>query len=255
MKSPRDKAMDWMRGWQNGAALEFLSDADDGNVEFYAGFHKGREVTMPRLLDLFCGAGGCAMGYHRAGFDVVGVDIVPQPRYPFCFIQADAMTYPLSGFDVIHASPPCQTYSALARFAKEGHKALVGPVREMLMASKKTYVIENVVGAPLIKPIVMCGSYFGLRVRRHRLFESNIKLRGTYCTHNKQGQPLCVAGTGGKRINRRAGDNGGACNYPSSIEEASHAMGIDWMTRKEISQAIPPAYTEFIGKQLMEAVR
>jgi len=136
------------------------------------------EATMrPKILDLFCGAGGASMGYHLAGFEVVGVDIALQPNYPFEFHQADAMAFPLSGFDAIHASPPCQAYTRMARGllqsqgrAKE-HPRLIEPIRARLLESGLPYIIENVEGAPLIRPIRLCGSSFGLDVQRHRLFE------------------------------------------------------------------------------------
>lgn len=206
-----------------------------------------------RLLDLFCGAGGCSMGYHRAGFEVVGVDIVNQPRYPFEFHQADAMTYPLDGFDVIHASPPCQGYSITKSIRKKtDHTFLVEDVRERLMESGKPYVIENVEGAPLINYVMLCGTMFpGLRVYRHRLFECNPLIqiapatcnhtyvlppsKGHYHTLDKHDFITCVGN-----------------NFKGA--DGRIAMGIDWMTRKELSQAIPPAYTEWIGKQLMEVL-
>ena len=142
-----------------------------------------------RLLDLFCGAGGAAMGYHRAGFEVVGVDIKPQPHYPFEFHQADALTYPLDGFDVIHASPPCQRWSMYSRNLGtwESFPDLITPLRPLLRASGRPYVSENVEGAPLTG-IRLCGSAFGLPVlddrtylRRHRIFESNVDLWGAPC--------------------------------------------------------------------------
>ena len=216
----------------------------------------------PKLLDLFCGAGGAGMGYHRAGFEVVGVDIKPQPHYPFEFHQADALSFPISGFnrllgcfkpDVIHASPPCQAFCALRHlYPDKQYPELIDATRDLLVAWGGPYVIENVPGAPLINPIQLCGSSFGLRVRRHRIFESNIYLSSLQCDHKKQGQPIDVSGTGGRRINRRKDDHGGSTNKPRNIKEAQDAIGIDWMTRKELSQAIPPAYTEFIGKQLIE---
>jgi DNA (cytosine-5)-methyltransferase 1 len=135
--------------------------------------------VKPRLLDLFCGAGGAAMGYHRAGFDVVGVDVNPQPRYPFEFVQADALTYPLEGFDAIHASPPCQPWTrktptwGRARVHYPDHPQLIEPTRDRLHASGLPYVIENVVGAPLRAQVMLCGSMFGLRIQKHRLFEGN----------------------------------------------------------------------------------
>src|SRR5512146_881208 len=124
-------------------------------------------MAAPRLLDLFCGAGGAAMGYHRACFEVVGVDINPQPHYPFEFHQADALTYPLDGFDVIHASPPCQDYTIASLYHRMNGKTypdLIEPTRKHLMRSSSVWVMENVPGAPLINPIMLCGSMFGLEV-------------------------------------------------------------------------------------------
>ncbi|MFH0958160.1 MAG: DNA cytosine methyltransferase [Pseudomonadota bacterium] len=209
-----------------------------------------------RLLDLFSGAGGTAMGYHRAGFEVVGVDIKPQPHFPFEFHLADALTYPLDGFDVIHASPPCQAHSALKHLHPEKqYECFIGRTRPLLEKTGRPWVIENVPGAPLRIPVMLCGSSFGLRVRRHRLFESSIQfITGLPCDHKTQGRPIDVSGTGGRRINRRPDDHGGNTNKPRSIREAQEAMGIDWMTRYELSQAIPPAYTEFIGRQIINAI-
>lgn len=203
----------------------------------------------PRLLDLFCGAGGAGMGYYRAGFDVVGVDIKPQPRYPFEFVQADAMTYPLEGFRFIHASPPCQSYAITNNIWKKkpGHYPdLVAATRDRLRASGATYVIENVPGAPLIAPIVLCGEMFGLRVIRHRLFESNVMIlqpghqkhqrRASYGRTPKNGENFTISGHFG------------------DVAGGREAMGIPWMRREELSQAIPPAYTELIGRQLIRAL-
>jgi DNA (cytosine-5)-methyltransferase 1 len=227
-------------------------------------------VKRPRLLDLFCGAGGCAMGYHRAGFEVVGIDCEDQPAYPFLFARIEALwlldvllgggslcpdlfsRFWLKDIDVIHASPPCQGYCRLKHLhPTKTYPMLIPRIRELLSATGKPYVIENVPGAPLNNPVRLCGSSFGLRVRRHRLFESNVSLAGKRCDHKSQGQPLCVAGSGGKRVNRRVNDRGGACNYPRNILDARDAMGIEWMTRAELSQAIPPPFTEYIGSQLI----
>ncbi len=215
----------------------------------------------PRLLDLFCCAGGAALGYNEAGFDIVGVDIDPQPRYPFEFIRADAMRLDLEflyTFDAIHASPPCQSYSDLAKRNRNGHKwpRLVEPVREMLIASGRPYVIENVEGAPLLNPIVLCGTMFpGLRVLRHRLFETNFPVKVP--PHGKH--PLVH--TFDKRKSHYGKTNewtdfvqvtgGGNC----TIAAARDAMGIEWMCKHEINEAIPPAYTRFIGEQLVEQLR
>lgn len=212
--------------------------------------------NRPLLLDLFCGAGGCSMGYHRAGFDVTGVDINPQPRYPFKFIQADAMTFPLDGYDVIHASPPCQAYCALRHlYPEKRYPDLVAWTRDRLIAAKVPFVIENVPKSPLLHPVKLCGSAFDLRVRRHRMFESNVEIHGCLCFHKRQGHPIDVSGTGGRRVNRRTNDHGGNSNKPRNLAEARESIGIDWMTRKELSQAIPPAYTEYIGKQLLLQLR
>lgn len=212
--------------------------------------------NKPRLLDLFCGAGGAAVGYHRAGFEVVGVDINPQKNYPFEFHQADALTYSLEGFDVIHASPPCQAYCALRHLMPEKtYPDLIKVTRARIFKSAAVYVIENVPRSPLVNPVQLCGSSFGLKVRRHRFFECNIPLHALPCNHKKQGRPIDVSGTGGRRINRRPNDHGGNTNKPRNVKEAREAMGIDWMTRKELSQAIPPAYTEYIGKQIMRGIQ
>lgn len=193
------------------------------------------------------------MGYHRAGFEVVGVDIKKQKRFPFEFIQADALEMLenkafLDSFDVIHASPPCQTHSATKHLRNAQGKTttkidLIPQTRAALIASGKPYVIENVPGAPLINPIQMCGSSFGLTVRRHRLFECNYELIGSICDHKKQGKPVGIYGSMRDEIP-------GGGHTAKTIEQAREAMGIDWMIWGELVEAIPPAYTEFIGKQL-----
>lgn len=213
----------------------------------------GRRVSRPLLLDLFCGAGGAAMGYYRAGFDVVGVDIKPQPRYPFEFIQADALSDGIfwGDFDAVHASPPCQPYSTTRTLHNAEYEALVPKVREVLILSGLPYVIENVVGAPLLNPVKVCGSSFGLPIWRHRLFESYVPLMSTPCQHSLVRYPIDVTG-GGPSIKPRNNKNGGRSRKPKNVAEASMALGIDWMTRNELNEAIPPVYTEFIGQQLME---
>jgi len=222
---------------------------------------RGFEEKNMKLLDLFCGAGGCAVGYHRAGFtDIVGVDIEPQPRYPFTFVQADALEYLAAHgreFDAIHASPPCQAYSVAKNIHGSGHRHpdLVGPVRELLEATGKPWVIENVVGAPLECPVEVCGLALGLRVKRHRWFESSVFLFGTTCRNHASDYVIVFGGGAkgrGKTIGRTA--KGGPMIRRPFVphEEASVAMGIDWMIRDELSQAVPPAYTEFIGRQLID---
>ena len=208
----------------------------------------------PKLLDLFCGAGGAAMGYHRAGFDVVGVDIAPQPRYPFEFHQGDALEFLAEHgheFDVVHLSPPCQAYSrtghlADAQGARRSSVRLIEPARAMVRRLGTPYVIENVEGAPLLSPLLLCGSMFGLRVRRHRLFEMSAFAFGLECDHRSQGRPVGVLNWGkwGHEI-----PNGG--RLAESLADAQDAMDIDWMRRAELAEAIPPAYTEFIGRQLL----
>jgi DNA (cytosine-5)-methyltransferase 1 len=205
-----------------------------------------------RILDLFCGAGGCAMGYSRAGFEVVGVDLVAQPRYPFEFYQDDAMTYPLDGFDAVHASPPCQAFTAYRRKGHgvgDGYPDLISAVRRMLHRSGLPFVIENVPGAPLEHPLQLCGSSFGLDVRRHRLFETNWMLMGRPCDHKWQ-TPRFPQAT--NRANLRRTVEVGVWRIPLSVQQ--DAMGIDWMTLPELSEAVPPAYTEHIGRQLLDAL-
>jgi DNA (cytosine-5)-methyltransferase 1 len=212
-----------------------------------------------RLLDLFCGAGGAAMGYYQAGFDeILGVDIRPQPRYPFRFIQADALEFlarfgPSSGWDLIHASPPCQHYSVANNIWKRDHPDLLDAVREGLQRAGSPYVIENVVGAPLRSPVLVCGVMFGLKVFRHRLFESSeLLLQPPHMPHG--GRAIgrdgfcCVAGHGDS--NGHKGKRKPVPPDHRSVAAWRRAMGIDWMTRSELAQAIPPAYTKWIGEQL-----
>ena len=190
------------------------------------------------------------MGYHRAGFEVVGVDINPQKNYPFEFHQADALTYPLDGFDVIHASPPCQAYSRASSQYKN-YPDLVSKTREKLTRSNRTYVIENVVGAPLIKQYLLCGSMFKLEVMRHRFFESNVFLLTPQCNHGfwKNRYPT-LDNKRRKKTHSKIVGVYGSTQYSGDFENRCMAMGIDWMVNEELTQAIPPAYTEWIGKQL-----
>lgn len=209
-------------------------------------------MRKPRLLDLFCGAGGCSMGYHRAGFEVVGVDINPQPRYPFEFHQADAMTFPLDGFDVIHASPPCQCYSSITP-KKGAHPDLYKPTRDRLIANGRPYVIENVIGAPYGHGVVLCGTMFGLEadgewLRRHRNFETSFLIFQPQHHHRKDRRACTITGHCFLSKTKDCARH----SRQSTFETGKKLMGIDWMDRKELVQAIPPAYTEWIGKQLME---
>jgi DNA (cytosine-5)-methyltransferase 1 len=210
-------------------------------------------MSRPRLLDLFCGAGGCSVGYHRAGFEVVGVDIRPQKNYPFEFHQADAMTFPLEGFDAIDASPPCQRYSITRRMHNDGedHPDLVAATRHRLIASGVPWIIENVVGSPLFNATTLCGLMFGLKVLRHRLFETSFMVMTPPHPKHPSGN-LTNASRG-----YNTGESGFVCVAGHNFvrEAGAQAMGIDWpMTRPELAQAIPPAYTEFIGGFLMEEI-
>jgi DNA (cytosine-5)-methyltransferase 1 len=218
--------------------------------------------VRPVLLDLFCGAGGCAVGYHRAGFDVVGVDLHPQPNYPFEFVRADAMNYVHRGrVDAVHASPPCQGYMNLTRVNESlgrdpQHADLIRPVRAALQATGLPYVIENVAdaGPHLIDPIRLCGTSFGLPLRRHRLFESNVPLMAPACAHHLFIEPRYWTGwrpNGVHRLSTVVQVYGNAADK----HEWPAAMGIDWMTYDELAEAVPPAFTEHVGGYLMEAVR
>lgn len=215
-------------------------------------------MSRPRLLDLYAGAGGAARGYQEAGFYVVGVDIEDQPNYAGDeFIRMDALSISwldFLGFDLIHASTPCQRYSDLAHRNGNGHEHpdLIGPTRELLEASGRPWVIENVEGAPLRDPVMLCGTMFpGLRVLRHRLFEASFPLdRPAHPKH-----PLVFTYDKRKAHYGRLDQDtsfvqvtgGGNC----TVENARDAMGIDWMTKAELNEAIPPAYTKFIGEQFL----
>ena len=206
-------------------------------------------MNRPRLLDLFCGAGGAAMGYNRAGFDVTGVDITPQPRYPFAFIQGDALEFVAEHgheYDAIHASPPCQAFSPLRAVHKKDYPDLIAATRDRLNDSGKPWVIENVIGAPLASGVVLCGAMFGLRVYRHRRFESSAPV--CQPDHPKH----VVRSTGTQRGRKAHYEAGGFITITGDVGTyCGGAMEIGWMTGNELSQAIPPAYTEYIGRQLL----
>jgi DNA (cytosine-5)-methyltransferase 1 len=205
----------------------------------------------PRIADLFCGAGGAGMGLHRAGFEVVGFDIAPQPHYPFAFVQADALTVDLRGFDAVWASPPCQRYSVLVlpknKKNKTNYPDLVAPTRTRLEASGLPFIIENVVGAPLIRMVMLCGQMFGLKVFRHRWFESNILfLAPPHERHN--GFVLAALGNY-QTLDKAPYITVVAHRFRTS--DGRKAMGIEWMNRDELAEAVPPAYAEFLGRQLI----
>lgn len=219
-----------------------------------------RSRSKPRLLDLFCCAGGAAKGYYRAGFEILGVDIAWQARYPYAFQQGDAISVArtvLAGgrFDAIHASPPCQAHSDLQKQSKRHYEDFIPATRQLCQQSGLPYIIENVEGAPLHAPVMLCGTMFpGLRVLRHRLFESNIAL--TVPTHTDI-HPLVFTHDKRKAHYGRLDQNesfvqvtgGGNC----TIANARAAMGIDWMNKQELNEALPPVYTEYLGRQLLAA--
>ena len=217
-----------------------------------------------KALDLFCCAGGASMGLHHAGFDVVGVDIKPQKNYPFEFHQADALTFPLDGFDFIWASPPCQAHTAMKTMhnAKK-HPDLIPPTRARLLASGKPWVMKNVMGAPLINPIVLCGTMFDLGfedadLRRHRQFETSFPIAAPgKCQHGNRAVIGIYGGHIRNRKRRTIGIYGEGCRDSRrkldrgvdefTVENGREAMGIDWMTLAELCQAIPPAYSQYLA--------
>lgn len=198
-----------------------------------------------RVLDLFCGAGGVSMGLHRAwpNAEIVGVDIEPQPNYPFKFVQADALDYPLDGFDFIWASPPCQAFTKARKLQGREHPNHIPAIRKRLEATGKPYCIENVPGAPLARPVLLCGSMFGLKVYRHRIFEANFDIPFALCNHDrmqvKMGRPIAD------------GDIIQVVGHFSNVPYARKAMGINWMNQGELAEAIPPAYSEYIARAVM----
>jgi DNA (cytosine-5)-methyltransferase 1 len=208
-------------------------------------------MPKPRLLDLFCGAGGASMGYHRAGFEVVGVDIEPQPHYPFEFWQADALAtlrWRSSGFDAIHASPPCQAYSTATK-DRSAHPDLVGIVRSLLEQTGVPWAIENVPNAPMRWGLNLCGGMFDLEIRRHRTFELPFMVLQPH--HRCPVKPWEVTG--------HAGGHNRLSESHRKYRDTAHAkelMGMPWcQTSREVTEAIPPAYTEFIGAQLLQHLR
>lgn len=221
------------------------------------------DMRRPRLLDLFCCQGGASRGYVNAGFEVVGVDIDPQPRYPYEFHQADALEFLAQHgheFDAVHASPPCQRFLNLGKVnialgRDYDYPNLIGPVRKILQNLGKPYVIENVQDArsELVDPVRVCGTGLGRPLRRHRLFESNMPIVGVACDHSAFREPRYWTGWRPKGETRLStvvqvyGNAGGQHEWPA-------AMGIDWMDRHGMVEAIPPSYTEHIGRQLIRSL-
>lgn len=214
--------------------------------------------ARPKALDLFCCAGGASMGLHQAGFDVVGVDMEAQPRYPFPFIQADAVTLPIRGFDFVWASPPCQRFSDLGH--RNGNAMdwpdLIEPIRSILERCGALYVIENVERAPLNNPFMLCGTMFpGLRVLRHRIFETNFPVvtpkHGAHPKVHTFDKRKSHFGKTDEMTDFVQVTGGGNC----TLRAASDAMGIDWMTKSEINEAVPPAYAEYIGRAAIEHIK
>lgn len=211
------------------------------------------------ILDLYCGAGGMGQGLRQAGFEIIGVDIEHQARYPGDFIEADALDFlrdlladegpwSVSHFAAVHASPPCQASTRLrTRWPGRSWPELIAPTRELMIEVGLPYVIENVEGAKLLDPVILCGSMFGLAVRRHRLFETSFALQAPRCRHAEQGRVVGVYGHTGSGADRGRAKGEGRRN---DVAEWRDAMGIDWMTRDELAQAIPPAYGEHVGHAL-----
>jgi len=211
--------------------------------------------VRPLLLDLFCAAGGASAGYDSAGFDIIGVDHEPQPHYPFQFVQCDVFEFLAQGLPagvkVIHASPPCQLFTQASHIQGAGkHVNLIPETRTWLRALGLPYVIENVPGAPLIRPDMICGRALGLGVKRHRLFECTIRLETPPCPPGHPGEWYSVFG----RSVRARGASIHDREPTIGIDVGRRAMGITWMNRAELSQAVPPAYTELIGRQLMKTL-
>lgn len=210
-------------------------------------------MSRPLLLDLFCGAGGCSVGYSRAGFDVVGVDIEPQPNYPFPFIQADAMTFALDGFDAVHASPPCQDHSPLSAVAGDhGTAWMLDGTRARLMAQPMPWVLENVGAADMRADFLLCGAMFGLRTYRHRRFEIDPRLP-LLLAPPPHPRHRALTATKNRRQRWAEGWNV-SITGDVGVYLGPEAMGINWMSGNELSQAIPPAYTEYIGRALMDSL-
>lgn len=220
-------------------------------------------MGRPVLVDLFCGGGGASAGYVAAGFDVVGVDIVRKRSYPYEFVQADALSFALDGFDAIHASPPCKAFTTARANAGDlrlfdPHADLLTPTLQRLSSRSVPWVVENVIGAPMpAGSIMLCGSSFGLDVRRHRLFASNVQLWSPPCDHARQtprfqSNDWTIRNGGG--LASVVGVHGNLTGGTDTLAVRRDAMGIDWLENDELTQAIPPAYTRHVGQILLGAL-
>jgi DNA (cytosine-5)-methyltransferase 1 len=202
--------------------------------------------SRPKALDLYCCAGGAGTGLHRAGYNVTGMDIVNQPNYPFAFLQGDALDADLSGFDFVWASPPCQNSSRMSGCRPglaEQYAQLIPATRSKLKAWVGPWIIENVVGAPLENPVMLCGAMFGLQTYRHRIFESNVPL--TAPPHPKHDKPTSKAG------HWEPGTLISVAGNCAPMPLAREAMGMDWTTRAELVEAIPPVFAEYLARQIL----
>jgi DNA (cytosine-5)-methyltransferase 1 len=203
-----------------------------------------------KILDLYCCGGGAGFGYEQAGFDVTGVDIVDQPKHQGKFIKADAIEYLNNNYhkyDVIHASPPCQAYSTSSmqfRIAGKKYPDLIAPTREALIKTGKPYIIENVPGSPLVDPILLCGSMFGMRTYRHRLFESNMPIKApNHPEHSHKNAKMGRKPKDGEFIQY--------VGHFSGVKLVQEMTGLSWLGQYELAQSIPPQYTKYIGEQIV----
>lgn len=206
-------------------------------------------LNAMKAIDLFCCAGGASMGLSLAGFNVAGVDIEPQPRYPFRFFQDNAVEFDLEGYDFVWASPPCQRHSRMSGCRvglKQKYPDLIDAIRKKLTKWGGPWVIENVVGAPLENPIMLCGAMFGLPMYRHRLFESNMPLVAPI--HPKHVTPASSAG------HWKPGTFISVAGHFAPVKLAREAMGINWMRNSELAEAIPPKFSEFLGRQVIAQI-
>lgn len=205
-----------------------------------------------RALDLFCKQGGASKGLADAGFNLTGVDVHPQPRYPFTFIQADALAFPLDGYDFYWPSPPCQLFSRLKGLATHDYQDLIDPIRRRLLSTGKPFVIENVPGAPLVNPILLCGTMFGLKVKRHRLFECHPPIYPLLPPHACPGRAGFTNAFRGVSAFKNGAHLISVVGHNFNVNDAAAAMQIDWMTQDGLREAIPPAMSCFIATTLLQ---